>query len=107
MQPRMETIEEKKLVGRRMNMSFYENKTFELWRSFMPRRKEITNNIGSDLYSVELYDLLFYKSFDPSKEFEKWAAIEVQDFESVPDEMETLVIPSGPYAVFVHKGPAS
>ena len=29
------------------------------------------------------------------------------DFNELPHEMETLVIPRGLYAVFIHKGPAS
>jgi len=106
-QPRIETLNEKKLVGKRMRMSFSQNKTFELWRGFMPRRKEITNNIGSELYSLEVYDSLFFNHFTPDKEFEKWAAVEVTNFDALPHDMETLTVPRGIYAVFLHKGPAS
>jgi AraC family transcriptional regulator len=104
---RIETLAEKKLVGKKMNMSFTENKTTELWRSFMPRRKEITNNIGSEMYSLEVYDPQFFAPFDPARQFEKWACIEVSDFENVPAGMETLIVPPGLYAVFLHRGPAS
>jgi len=31
----------------------------------------------------------------------------VIDFNELPPEMETLVIPRGLYAVFIHKGPAA
>ncbi len=48
----------------------------------------------------------FFDNFNPDKEFEKWAAVEVEDFNGVPDEMETLKTPGGLYAVFLHKGPA-
>ena len=87
-------------------MSFSDNKTRELWSSFMPRRKEIKNNIGSELYSIEVYEPLYFNNFNPEKEFDKWAAVEVIDFETVPDDMETLTSPSGLYAVFIHKGSA-
>jgi AraC family transcriptional regulator len=107
MKPRIETLTEKKLIGKRMIMSFSNNKTFELWRSFMPRRKEIKNNIGTELYSIEVYAPLYFNNFNPNAEFEKWAAIEVADFETIPNEMETITLPDGLYAVFVHKGPAS
>jgi AraC family transcriptional regulator len=106
-EPRIEMLAEKKLVGKRMRMSFSGNKTFELWRSFMPRRKEIQNRIGTELYSAEVYPPQFFDRFDPEAEFEKWASVEVEDFDRVPDDMETLVFPSGLYAVFLHKGPAS
>jgi AraC family transcriptional regulator len=107
MQPRIEVLKEKKLIGNRARMSFTNNKTFELWRSFMPRRKEIGNNVGAELYSVEVYDPSFFDQFDAGAEFEKWAVVEVTDFNTVPAGMETLVFPTGLYAVFLHKGPAS
>lgn len=88
-------------------MSFSDNKTSQLWKSFMPIRHEIQNNIGTELYSVEVYPALFFDSFNPGATFEKWAAVEVRDFNSVPETMETLLSPEGLYAVFVHKGPAS
>jgi len=104
MKPRIETLAEKKLVGRRLVMSFSNNLTYELWRSFMPRRKEIQRNIGTDLYSVQLYEPLFFEHFNPDSLFEKWAAIEVTDFEAVPDGMEAFTLPGGLYAVFIYKG---
>jgi AraC family transcriptional regulator len=107
MEPRIETLIEKKLTGRRIKMSFSNNKTFELWRSFLPRRKEIANNINSDLYSVEVYEPGFFANFKPEREFEKWAAVEVKDFNTVPDNMEYMILPGGLYAVFLFKGPAS
>ena len=106
MVPRIEILAEKKLVGKRIKISFSHNKTVDLWRSFMPRRKEICNKIGSELYSLEVYDPLFFDKFNPEKEFDKWAAVEVTDFEKVPDDMDTLILPRGLYAVFIHKGAA-
>ncbi len=108
MEPIFKILKGKKLIGRRMKMSIAENRTFELWKSFMPERKNIKNSVGNDLYSVQIYGNHFdFKVFNPDEEFEKWAAIEVMDFDSIPDKMESLVIPEGLYAVFTHKGPAS
>jgi len=107
MEPRIETLTEKKLVGKRMMMSFSKNKTYELWRSFMPGRKEIENSIGSELYSIEIYTPSYFDNFNHDVEFEKWAAIEVKNFQTIPDEMETITLPDGLYAVFIHKGAAS
>ena len=89
-----------------IDMSFENNKTRELWQAFMPRRKEITNNLNSYLYSLEMYDPGFFDAFNPAAKFQKWAAIEVTDFDQVPVSMETLVIPNGLYAVVVHHGTA-
>jgi AraC family transcriptional regulator len=104
---RIETLTEKKLIGKHISMSFIQNKTFQLWNSFMPKRKEIKNQIGTDLYSLEVFPAGHFDNFDPNNLFQKWAAIEVEAFNELPAEMETLLIPTGLYAVFIHKGPAS
>ena len=107
MQPKITHLEKKKLVGMSCKMSFSQNKIKELWQGFMPVVGHIQNRIGSDLYSAEIYDPAFFKQFDPDREFEKWAAVEVTDFDDVPDGMETFEFPGGLYAAFLHKGPAS
>jgi AraC family transcriptional regulator len=43
--PKIEYLHEKKLVGKRLSMSIGNNRTGELWRSFMPLRREILNLI--------------------------------------------------------------
>jgi AraC family transcriptional regulator len=104
LQPRIEILQEKKLIGKHLTMSFADNKTGELWRSFMPQRKAITNAIGTDLYSMQLYPLDFFKQFNPHAAFEKWAAVEVSDFDTIADGMEAFTLIGGLYAVFLHKG---
>ncbi len=107
-QARIESISEKKMVGKKIKMSFSNIQTPNLWRSFMPQRKQITKALNNNLFSVEVYNTAnFFESFDPSAEFEKWAAIEVSDFKDIPPEMETLIIPAGEYAVFIYKGRGS
>jgi len=105
--PRIEMLNKKILVGYQRVMSFTNNKTFELWSSFMPRRKEITNSINTDLYSLEVYEPGYFNDFDPSKKFQKWAAVEVAGSENIPSQMETLILPAGMYAVFDYKGAGS
>lgn len=104
MNPRIETLAEKKLIGKQIQMSLAANKTPQLWQSFMSRRKEIKNNIDSNLYSINSYDPLYFDNFNPNATFEKWAAIEVSDFNTIPDEMETITLTGGLYAVFLYKG---
>jgi len=104
MEPRIEISNEKKLVGKRLTMSLSENKTGELWKSFMPGSKEIANRVSEDLISMQIYNTNYFIGFDPANEFEKWAAIEVKDFNNVPKGMETFTLPGGLYAVFDYKG---
>jgi len=89
-------------------MSFANNKTVELWKNFSPRVKEIKNLIGPNRFSVEIYpNTTFFENFYPEKEYEKWAAAEVSEFDIVPDGMEKLIVPEGLYAVFHYKGKPS
>ncbi|SDK75034.1 AraC family transcriptional regulator [Catalinimonas alkaloidigena] len=90
-----------------MTTSLADNQTHVLWRTFMPRRREITRVIGSELYSIERYGPAYFERFDPQARFEKWAAVEVPATTTVPEGWETLTTPEGLYAVFVHRGPAS
>jgi AraC family transcriptional regulator len=86
-------------------MSFADNKTKDLWQSFMPRRSEITNRLGNEFYSLEVYDdPHHFRNFDPGREFDKWAAVAVSDARQVPAGMELLTVPAGSYAVFPYKG---
>lgn len=102
--PRIETLPEKKLVGQRIKMSLENNKTGELWRSFMPRRFEIKGAIGTDLFAVQVHDASYFVNFNPSTEFEKWATLEVDNLNHIPDGMEMITLPVGLYAVFSYKG---
>lgn len=104
----VKNLSETKLVGRRVTMSFSENKTPALWRSFGPRKDEIAYKTDTNLYSVEIFhDPNFFNPFNPTRFFEKWAAVQVTHFEDVPEGMETLTIPQGLYAVFSYKGKGS
>ncbi|WKN45916.1 GyrI-like domain-containing protein [Tunicatimonas pelagia] len=108
MKSRIEIIEEIKLVGKKVRMSVANNQTQELWQGFMPNRATIKNTIGTALYSVEVYDNLdFFEQFSPTQEFDKWAAVQVRNYESVSEDMEQLMIPAGLYAVFLYQGKAS
>lgn len=102
--PRIEYIQEKILLGQRLTMSLVNNTTGELWKNFMPRRAEIKAAVTTDLLSVNVYPPSYFTHFQPTHSFEKWAAIEVSTVENMPAEMASITLPSGLYAVFIHKG---
>lgn len=105
---KIENLAPKKLIGKQLKMSFINNLTPVLWKSFMPRRREIQNTVSTDLYSMQVYDDTFdYLNLNPAKEFTKWAVIEVKNFENIPDGMQSYELSGGLYAVFIHKGAAS
>src|SRR6187401_1210835 len=107
MTPRIEVLGELKLVGLRTTMSISANRTRELWQDFQRQRKDIPNTVGKHLYSIQLYDDQYFQTFNPHSTFEKLAAIEVTNFNAVPPNMEAFTLPSGLYAVFLHKGAAT
>jgi AraC family transcriptional regulator len=85
-------------------MSLANNKTGDLWSSFMPRRRDIINNLTNDMISMQVYKSTHFTDFKPTNEFEKWATVEVTNFENVPNDMETFSLAGGLYAVFDYKG---
>lgn len=102
--PKFITCEEKKLVGKKISTSLSENRTAELWRSFMPLRSRLGQRSKKELYSVEIYDPGYFNLFSPAALFEKWAAVEMQQPDDMPEGLETLIIPQGLYAVFHSRG---
>ena len=104
MEPEIRTIPSKLLIGISITTYHAENKTIDLWKQFMSRKNEIKNIPDDKLYSVQIFDpAVSMKNFTPQTRFQKWAAVEVTEIESIPDGMASLVL-SGKYAVFIHKG---
>lgn len=104
MTPRIELLEDKKLVGKSLTMSLTDNKSGLLWNSFLPKLKEISNAISNDKLSLQVYEPNHFDNFNPNKEFQKWALIEVSNFDNLPTDVETFELKGGQYAVFIHKG---
>lgn len=103
-EPRFETITEKKLAGQSLPMSLANNRTGELWKGFMPRRQQLRAVVDTILYSLQVYDPAYFQHFNPTREYLKWAAVEVASFEELPAGIHPFVLPGGCYAVFLYKG---
>jgi AraC family transcriptional regulator len=104
MNPRIEILSPKKVIGKRLTMSLTHNKTFQLWQDFMPRRNEILKTVTPNLYAIQVYPSTYFEAFNPKTLFEKWATLEVSTFDTLPATMESFTLPGGLYAVFEHKG---
>ena len=76
--PKIVTFSERKLIGNKLEMSFAEDKTFQLWSSFMPRHREIKNRIGTYKFSLQNYSGNFQS--DSTIPFVKWALMEVLNY---------------------------
>lgn len=104
MQPKIINLAKKKLVGINTSTSWANDKTTQLWSTFMPRRKEIKAK-NTNYISLQIYGENF--DFQPETQFEKWALAEVEDFSQIPDGMKTFTLQQGLYVVFHYKGLSS
>ena len=105
MKPTIKIFPETKFIGKNLSFSYTDYRAFELWSSFMPRRNEIQNALGTDLFNIQINPENF--DFNPQTEFVKWAVVPVSDFDFVPEGMQLLIVEEGLYAVFNHIGDAS
>lgn len=103
--PIIQEVEAKRLVGKSQMMSLVDFRVEELWNSFLPI--SIKNTLSADLISMTIYQSSYFIDFDPSAEFEKWAAVEVSEFEDVPADLRTFILPKGLYAIFHYQGLSS
>lgn len=104
LEPRIEYLSQKSLIGKSLSMSFAANTTAELWRGFLTRRSEVKQVVGIELYSVQQYAINFFASFNPNAVFKKWAAVEVAEVTEIPEGLEQIILEEGLYAVFDYKG---
>lgn len=105
---RIQNIEDLLVVGMKTRASVLtiNEQTKRLAKLFMPRRHEVNSRIGNHVFSIQDYGN-DYSPDNLNLEFDKWIAVEVQNFQGLPDGMDSLVIKSGTYAVFSFKGAVS
>lgn len=103
-EPIITSLTAKKLIGIQKTLSLANFNVGDLWGTFGPRRIEINNKVNSELVSLAVYPSDYFESFSPSRNFQRWALVEVTDFDIIPDEMESFDLPSGLYAVFHYQG---
>ncbi|MFT7547731.1 MAG: AraC family transcriptional regulator [Candidatus Azotimanducaceae bacterium] len=104
MNPRIENMPQRLLIGINMEMSLANNRTATLWQTFMLQRGKIKNSVAAEHISMQVYGDHTGALFIPLLTFTKWATAEVSD---IPSKMDSYTLTEGLYAVFIHKGPAS
>lgn len=105
MQPVIQELSSKKLLGMRIRTSRGTFQPYELWSKFMPQKKYIKNTVDEHLYSMQVY--AENEKVAPATEFDQWAAVEVSTTQDIPDGLEAYDFGGGLYAVFIHKGTAA
>jgi AraC family transcriptional regulator len=85
-------------------MSLVNDMTGELFRTFMPRKKEIQNLKNSNVLDLRVYDENYFLEFNPSAKFTKYVLVECNQITEIPNEMTVYSFKGGEYAVFEYKG---
>ncbi len=88
----------RRLIGRSISMSFVENKTGQLFGSFMPMTKRLKMK-SAIIYDVRVYPPNYHLRFDPTRTFVKWVAVDAID-DPADVGLQSIDIPAGRYAVF-------
>ena len=88
-------------------MSLVNDQTGPLFRTFMPRRKEILQAKNAHTIDLKVYPPGYFQGFNPTAEFTKWVLVEVDTVADIPSGMETFELAGGQYAVFHYKGLSS
>lgn len=105
MQPQIVNRQEIKLAGITVRHTLSNPKYMKLWEDFMRRLPEIKGPVGHDMYEVCCCDpAVPAMEFNENTLHNTMAAVEVKDFGNLPKGIVTLVIPTGKYAMFTHKG---
>ena len=103
-QPSIQNLAPKKLIGLSLSMSVAQNQTGKLWSQFSPRIKEISNRVAEEKISLQIYPPSYFTRFNPSIEFTKWALVETNTLKDIPAGLHSFLLEGGLYAVFDYKG---
>ena len=106
MTPKIITSQAILIVGLKADLTFMTNGpgTAKLAKQFMPKRNQILNRVGTDKFSIQIYNQFDLKTMSPNTVYQKWVGVAVTSFEAVPEGLETLVIDANKYAVFNFEG---
>jgi AraC family transcriptional regulator len=108
LEPKISTIAGIKLIASKCDMTFAEDKTAQLWRSFSLAIKNIPNKkITLNIQFRFFPNTNLFKNFDPTTTFQKYAAVEADISENLSESLEVLTIPAGLYAIFTYIGKPS
>lgn len=92
------------LAGQYIETSILQHEIPLLWKSFMPHRN-ITGRVEDFVYSVsELLPGSDWINFRPDTRHRKWACVEIEHRDLVPENMQLLILPASNYFVFDYSG---
>lgn len=105
--PTIETLDSMKVAGIHRSMSFADPAMRELWQAFRPRANEIPSRASEDFVSLRVFEQPVRGAPTLESRFEQWAAVEVTQFNDLPQGIDSHVLGGGMYALFTYRGRAS
>ncbi len=90
------------VVGCCMEMSLVNFKATDVWQKFMKSKQELSDYDSTCYYDVNCYDERYFDSYNPNRIFKKFAG--VKSLIATTNNFDSVLIPAGRYAVFVHEG---
>ena len=94
-------IETSYFKGQSLTMSLVHDCTPELFRSFMPVRKTFQSiDQEAIVYDIRVYPKDYYTTFNPAKEYTKWAAVRISEDRFQDAGEDYISISAGLYAQF-------
>jgi len=104
----LKNIDAKHMAGMNIGTSPANSNAHQIWKAFMPRRKELSGPEDDVFYSLQDYpDNYPWEAFDPTATFTTWAAREINSNSDLPDGFSSTLIKGGLYAVWTHQGTAA
>lgn len=106
-QPVIKNISSKKLIGTHLQTSYNNDRTKELWQKAMPLFKRLQGIKTTELYSLQVYPTNYFKSFNPTALFTKWALVPLENKIPIVEGLQNFEISESLYAMFHYKGLAA
>ena len=104
-EPIIGDIETFYFTGQSLTMSLVDDRTPELFRSFMPNRKTYQSiDQEAIVYDIRVYPKDYYRPFNPANEYTKWAAVRISEDRFQENAEEYISITAGLYAQFTIHG---
>ena len=103
MEPEMVSRPETKVIGAARQYQENDLDIETLWSAFRPNVAQIKNRVGTNSFGI--YEE--YRETEDAIGFTYICAVEVTDFDNVPEGMIARTIPAHEYAAFRHEGPIS
>lgn len=104
--PEIVTLQPKKVVGFRFDMSVEKNNSIEMWEKLNAQLAKQNNiSMSNNRYGIyETSDTCQPNTFNKNSEATEFIGIEMSCDSNIPEGMELKEISGGKYAKFIHKG---